>query len=242
MLEVPPTIPAAEPPFDLFAPAVDAQTRRRLWLQVLLVLALAVLPDLYHSVMHLLAPDQRPFSWDRWAIYALGRSVQVSVTLLCVVALVGETRRSLGMQGPGLIDAPLSVVLYILTSAASTLLTGPVHDTLGYTSLEFIDDPHTRTQWAVLVAGDLANGFAEELAIWGFLYTRLRRLWHRSELASLAVAALSFAAYHVYQGADGMLMVLAFGVIHGVWFRLTKRLWPLIITHGVGNILNMLIW
>lgn len=68
------------------------------------------------------------------------------------------------------------------------------------------------------------------------LYVCLRRLWHRSEWLSLLVAALTFGSYHIYQGIDGVILITTMGLLHGVFFRLTRRLWPLIIAHAANNI------
>jgi membrane protease YdiL (CAAX protease family) len=145
----------------LFTPAHDPAERRKLWLLVAFVLALAVIPDLHWAIQSWLAEPPAPDSvWPAMstAIHLLERSFRVVEPMVCL------------------------------------------------------------------------------LAIWGVLYVCLRRLWHRSEWLSLLVAALTFGSYHIYQGIDGVILITTMGLLHGAFFRLTRRLWPLIIAHAANNI------
>lgn len=84
----------------------------------------------------------------------------------------------------------------------------------------------------VLVLAAFANGFAEEVVVVGYLITRLRQLGWTEPRAVLASAVLR-GVYHLYQGFGAGLGNLVMGVVFGyVWCR-TRRLWPLVIAHGV---------
>lgn len=86
----------------------------------------------------------------------------------------------------------------------------------------------------VLVLAAFANGFAEEVVVVGYLITRLRQVGLTAVQAVLASAALR-GLYHAYQGFGAGLGNLAMGLVFGyAWYR-WRRLWPLVIAHGVIN-------
>lgn len=107
--------------------------------------------------------------------------------------------------------------------------------TLGL-SAEVVPSGLTDTWWRVpvLIAAAFANGWAEEVVVVGYLLTRLEQLRVRPAVA-IACSALLRGAYHLYQGFGAGLGNLAMGVLFGLVWRRTGRLWPLIIAHGVIN-------
>lgn len=87
----------------------------------------------------------------------------------------------------------------------------------------------------VLVLAAVANAWAEETVVVGYLISRLRQLgW--GENRSLLASAVLRGSYHLYQGfgqfAGNLLMGLLFG---RVWQR-TNRLWAQIIAHALLDI------
>ena len=92
----------------------------------------------------------------------------------------------------------------------------------------------TDTWWRipVLILAAFANGWAEEVIVVGYLMTRLRQLGVGDTKALLASSALR-GTYHLYQGFSAGLGNLAMGVVFGVVWRRTSRLWPLIVAHGL---------
>ncbi|HEY7051435.1 MAG TPA: CPBP family intramembrane glutamic endopeptidase [Mycobacterium sp.] len=92
----------------------------------------------------------------------------------------------------------------------------------------------TDTWWRipVLVLVAFANGWAEEVIVVGYLMTRLRQL-QMGAPATLISSSLLRGAYHLYQGFGAGLGNLAMGLVFGLVWRRCRRLWPLIIAHGV---------
>lgn len=90
-------------------------------------------------------------------------------------------------------------------------------------------------QLPVLLAAAVANSWAEEILVVGYLLTRLRQLgW--SENGSLVFAAALRGAYHLYQGLGGFAGNLVMGLVYGrVWQR-TNRLWALLIAHALIDV------
>ncbi|MCP2260515.1 hypothetical protein LX15_004233 [Streptoalloteichus tenebrarius] len=87
----------------------------------------------------------------------------------------------------------------------------------------------------VLTLSALANAWAEEVLVVGFLITRLRGIgW--SENRSLLASALLRGSYHLYQGFGGFVGNVIMGLVYGrVWQR-TNRLWALVVGHAVIDV------
>jgi len=66
----------------------------------------------------------------------------------------------------------------------------------------------------------------------GYLLTRLRQLGVGGTRA-LAYSSVLRGAYHLYQGFSAGLGNLAMGVVFGIVWRRSGRLWPLIVAHGL---------
>lgn len=47
------------------------------------------------------------------------------------------------------------------------------------------------------------------------------------------VSAVIRLSYHLYQGVVGVLAVVPLGLLFGIWFARTRRLWPLIVAHAI---------
>jgi membrane protease YdiL (CAAX protease family) len=76
------------------------------------------------------------------------------------------------------------------------------------------------------------NGFLEEVLVVGYLLLRLRQLNLRPEIA-IAVSAVLRGSYHLYQGYGGFVGNLVMGVVFAFVFLRWRRLWPLILAHGL---------
>jgi membrane protease YdiL (CAAX protease family) len=230
--------------YDPFMPAVDPDARRRLWIEVALVLSLAVAPDFVSALMSYLAGTAY---WEgeypplEVAFYVAHRAAMIVVPLLCVMALVGQPASSIGLWRIRSGDVAAAVLLIVVTYVAAWVCAWPLSLVLGVTPVVSTGNPGDGLEWALYAGGEVANALAEELAIWGFLYVRLRQLWHRAEWPAIAASAAAFASYHVYQGLDGAAMIFVMGVVHGTFFRVTRRLWPLVIAHAATNVILTLL-
>lgn len=96
-----------------------------------------------------------------------------------------------------------------------------------------LNDTWWRIPLLVLLA--FGNGWAEEVIVVGFLLTRLRQLRINPWLA-LAISSLLRGTYHLYQGFGAGLGNIAMGVVFGYAWQRTGRLWPLIIAHGLIDV------
>jgi membrane protease YdiL (CAAX protease family) len=86
-----------------------------------------------------------------------------------------------------------------------------------------------------LTALAIANAFAEEVLVVGYLITRLRQFGVR-ENNSLVSAAVLRGSYHLYQGFGGFVGNLAMGLVFGRIWQRTNKLWPLVVAHSLLDI------
>lgn len=88
--------------------------------------------------------------------------------------------------------------------------------------------------WRIPVSIGIAfeNGFLEECLVVGYLLLRLRQLDVRP-WAALLLSAVLRGSYHLYQGYGGFVGNAVMGLIFGFVFLRWRRLWPLIIAHGL---------
>jgi membrane protease YdiL (CAAX protease family) len=84
----------------------------------------------------------------------------------------------------------------------------------------------------MLVLTAFADGWAEEIIVVGYLLTRLGQLGVGPR-AALVWSSLLRGAYHLYQGFGAGLGNIAMGLVFGYAWQRTKRLWPLVIAHGL---------
>ena len=87
----------------------------------------------------------------------------------------------------------------------------------------------------VLVLAAIENGFLEEVLVVGYLITRLEQL-RLPAWAVVAISAVLRGSYHLYQGFGGFLGNAVMGVVFALWFRRTRRLWPLVVAHSLLDI------
>jgi len=87
----------------------------------------------------------------------------------------------------------------------------------------------------VLLLAAAANAWAEEMLMVGYLMTRLRQL-RVGRYAALLISAVLRGAYHLYQGFGGFVGNMAMGLIFGLVWQRTNRLWPLVIAHTVIDV------
>jgi membrane protease YdiL (CAAX protease family) len=173
-------------------------------------------------------------------LFLIIRSLQVAMPVLVIVALSGGPWRLFGIVRPRWIaDALRGCAICIVASAAHYF----VMSFLPRSMLAGLASAHTVHQagpegiggFALLLVAEAANGFAEELVMRAYLITRLERLLSSTWLAVVITTAL-FASYHVYQGAAGMILVGASGLVYALSFCWFRRLWPLCMAHAVHNI------
>ncbi len=79
------------------------------------------------------------------------------------------------------------------------------------------------------------NSIFEEVFVCGYVITSLRKTRSLSFAVNASVGIR--LVYHLYQGPAGVVSTISMGLIFAYWFARTGRLWPLIIGHGLINLL-----
>ena len=95
------------------------------------------------------------------------------------------------------------------------------------------------TWWRVpiLVLAAVANAWAEEVLVVGYLITRLRQLGWR-ENSSVLTSAVLRGSYHLYQGLGGFVGNVLMGLVFGRFWQRTNRLWALIVAHTLLDVVS----
>ena len=86
----------------------------------------------------------------------------------------------------------------------------------------------------LLLAGACAVGFAEELIGREYLIPRLEALIG-STWKSILLSALIFGLLHSQKSFTGMVVSCLSGIVWGVGFCATRRVWPVAISHAMWD-------
>jgi membrane protease YdiL (CAAX protease family) len=222
-----------------------ARSTRDLWLEVLAVCFIAVLPDLWNTVGFLvLKPTAR--SLNAREVHLVFRSVQVSWLVLYLMARSGTPWSRFGIVAPrwiwdslaafgNLVTAHLCYAVYAAVVMETVSAEALRRDT--HRLAELFKPPSGPEQTVLVIVACLANGFAEELVMRGYLIPRFEDLLG-SPAKAILLSALLFASYHLYQGYYGAGSALVVGIVFGVIFYSTRRIWPLAAAHALHNILT----
>lgn len=111
-----------------------------------------------------------------------------------------------------------------------------VSHAMGYSltvAVSTMTDVWWRAPVSILIA--LQNGFFEEILVVGYLILRLRQLEMRPWLV-VAISAVLRGSYHLYQGYGGFVGNVAMGIVFAFVFLRWRRLWPLVVAHGLIDI------
>jgi membrane protease YdiL (CAAX protease family) len=215
--------------------------------EILFVLFIAYFRDLVFALQAYLSRNEfnpvEKFAVDEVTDYLWFRSIVVLLLLLPVQLLsklplssVGLTFKLLGRDI--LFGLSLGASVYAITFAMEWVLTS-WFDLQPYESSIVWTQPISVEMLFAYGLALLANSFAEEIVMRGYMIDRLERLFGKSWLAIL-IASLLFGSYHVYQGLLGAGSAVFIGMVFGTWFVWTRRLGALIVAHTICNLLHSL--
>ena len=89
----------------------------------------------------------------------------------------------------------------------------------------------------VVLAVCVVNPVFEEVFVCGYVIAALRERWGTT--TAINVSAAIRVAYHLYQGAPGVLGITPFALIAAYWFARTGRLWPVIVAHALMDLVPL---
>ncbi|HEV3025428.1 MAG TPA: CPBP family intramembrane glutamic endopeptidase [Pirellulales bacterium] len=225
--------------------AWSPETRKQLWIETGVVLALAVVPDFCNACRSLVWPLATALAFSDDMLALCMRSFQVSAPVLYIIWRSGEPWSTFGFSRPRWVVDPLAgLALWMVGIVATTqiwsllqaLLSEGTYGVVAAT-FEYAHNKPLSGEYALLVVCCLMNGFAEELVMRGYLIPRFERLL-RSTWGSLLLTTALFAAYHCYQGPAGVVEATTFGLVYGAAFCLFRRVWPLALAHAMANFVS----
>lgn len=233
----------------------DAPTgRRRLGLEVWLVLGLSLGQSAVYAALSLLATLTRGPLRDATATLNSSRSdrewldvtyqllgigfalVPVALALFLLAGDGPGVLRRLGLTGGSrgrVVLEGVGLTALIGLPGIGVYLAGRA---LGVTA-EVVTVPQDVYWWTavVLVLAALQNGVLEEVLVVGYLFTRLRQLgW--GPWAILWTSAVLRGSYHLYQGFGQALGNLLMGLVFGYVYQRTGRLAPLVVAHTLLDV------
>lgn len=133
-------------------------------------------------------------------------------------------------------DTLLGLALMFLANWAGALAIDPFLSGHAEQPIERMAQATTVSAPMILLVG-FVNGTFEEVFLLGFLQ---RGLQARGTSIALGVTLLVRVLYHLYQGPLGALSILAFGLVQGLWYARTKRLWSPVFAHIMCDIVAFL--
>jgi membrane protease YdiL (CAAX protease family) len=86
----------------------------------------------------------------------------------------------------------------------------------------------------LLIASAFSTGFSEELIARGYLIPRFETLIG-STWKSILFSAIVFGVLHIYKSLGSAIMSCLSGVIWGIGFCATRRIWPVVISHAMWD-------
>jgi uncharacterized protein len=90
-----------------------------------------------------------------------------------------------------------------------------------------------------LFALSVSIGFSEELGMRGYLIPRLEGVLN-SKLWAVLISSAFFGCVHLQQGIVSVWDAFWGGVIYGIVFILTRRLWPSVFAHAIFDFVFLL--
>lgn len=167
----------------------------------------------------------------------------------------GMKWRELGLKLPKgrrewVLDLVLSLGSVIIVIAFMALVLDPIMKALGIVSPPeshdrfafFLGRPFVFISYLVGVVW-IGAALGEELLMRGFLLNRLSDYFGKSKLGwsiALVLHAIIFGTLHAYQGLPGIIGTAVVALIFGGIYLLAKRrLFPVIIGHGIINTISL---
>jgi membrane protease YdiL (CAAX protease family) len=235
-------------PIEVAASTVPGLTRNAwiLWLEVFIVLALTnpifdghSLPGLVIGMLGL-----HDTAANFYLPSLLCDAFAIFVTL-AAIRLSGDPWSAFGITKPNALDLFTGGIVCIVGIGVSTIGVNIFIDILQsrYSERDFyqlIHEPHWSYDahgWTGLVALlvlAISIGFSEELIARGYLIPRLERLLE-STWASVIASAIVFGLFHWRSGILSMSQAFLIGIVYGIAFAWSRRIWPVAIAHAAHD-------
>jgi uncharacterized protein len=207
--------------------------------EFVVVIALAFGSSIYSSVVALASTSSGSsavFSDESlWALVVY--EVIVTTVLAVFLSLRGWTTRDIGLI-PSLKDTVVGVPLLVGVYSAYYVLWYAFASVTGRVEELPVEMFARDLSINTVIIASCVNGLFEEMFVCGYVITALKQ--KRSAMFAVNVSVAIRAAYHLYQGAAGVLSIIPLGLVFGHWFVRTGRLWPLVVAHVLADIIGLM--
>lgn len=205
--------------------------------EFLVVVTVAFGYALYASILELFAPSGVPPITDGGLRWLMLQELLVLLLLGVFLKARGWKGEELGLGfvrrdvivAAGMVLAIYAAV-YSLMKLAALISPRYFESTTGLIGGEI--------SLAVALAVSIVNPIFEEVFVCAYVIRALQQT--RSTAFAVNVSILIRAAYHLYQGPAGATTTIPVGLVFAWWFARTGRLWPVIIAHGVLDLLALI--
>jgi membrane protease YdiL (CAAX protease family) len=224
-------------------PPPPTATRKVLITELALVLLLAFAPGLL-GLLVLASSGGPPQAIDELgpaigaALFGTFLSWTPVLVLAYLLARSGEGRAAIGLRRFDSWDAGTGVALAVMSWVLVFVL-AIVFSRLGSNDVDFL--PPALPLWfrvvdALVIAA--TAGVTEEVVVRGYAQTRLEQLKAPTAVILLLPTGL-WALLHLYQGVGPAVTVLCLGLVYAAYFNATRRLWPLVVAHGLFDLTQL---
>jgi membrane protease YdiL (CAAX protease family) len=133
----------------------------------------------------------------------------------------------------GCLEGVLLGAVAVVAGMVATQLVPFNHD-----AVQPIDEIMSRASpsLGMVIVLSMLNGLYEETFLLGYLARGFASL---GTSFALGLSVLVRLLYHLYQGPAGAVSVVVFGVIPGVVYLRTRRLWPAVVAHALADLLAL---
>jgi len=210
--------------------------------EFVIVLLVAFAPFVLKSTVSVFDPPAAPMISNRHLISLLVYEPLVLTAIVIFIRLRSWTLGRLGLASLLPLDTVKGVGLLVITSAinwlvwwllwnvAPDLVTAAGHRAATVIAHDF--------QMAIIIAASAVNGLFEELLLCGYVMSVVKS--RHGEWTAINFSATLRLSYHLYQGLPGAIGIIPVGLIFGLAFARTGRLWPLVIAHALLDMLALI--
>lgn len=210
--------------------------------QLTLAIVIFVFPSLMTAIGSWTTEQSQPsLMW--WGVSMIGTSLATVAAMLLLIAASGSSPAEFGIIRDHPVQDVFTGMIWTLGQFwLPGLLVGTIAVIPGLQELDAAVSPErpvykgSIAAWSVYVLGIVCNSFAEELAMRGVIFTRIRLISGSAVHATIWSSAL-FASYHIYQGVFATAQVFVSGVLFCLAFIVHRSVWVGIIAHTAVNIL-----
>ena len=239
-------IEAPRTPPPLYFPDED---RRLVWMEILVVLSIAIFPSIYNSITMLMFKDRilaLPF-WHT-GLKMIFHSIFICAPVIYIAWRSPHPLERFGldrMRFPkdlgfgalvwiGMISGFIGIAFVAVLAIA--LVQPDIIQNLPDKPSTFgvFNPPEGALEYVLMLVAVCFVGFSEEFIMRGYLITRLETLFTKA-WKCLLISSVLFGLCHLYQGVFAVLGTGLIGFVFGLYFWKFRRIWPIAFAHAIHD-------